>query len=68
MLETVKDLIKNVPQQSFASFYNSYILSVQDINLMHEIDATIRNNRLDIRKMSTYIATLQKEFENDKFS
>ena len=68
MLESVKDLIKNVPQQSFTSFYNSYILRVQDMNLTNEIDATIRNNRLDLRKMSTYIATLQKEFENDKFS
>lgn len=59
MLETVKQYIKSLPDEDFATFYQNYVLSVQDGNIGQEINQLETFN--DINKL---IIKIQKELGN----
>ena len=60
MLTTVKEFINNLPNISFEQFYISYIMKVQDDNIVSETKFLNANNLLDVGMIET---TIMKEFE-----
>jgi hypothetical protein len=60
MLETVKQLISNSSNTSFAEYYQNYIMKIQDYNLGLEVK-DLRN--ADILSVDKLIHKLHKELE-----
>lgn len=58
MLDTIKGYIKELPDQDFDDYYQNYIFSVQDQNLLAEIES-IKTS--DIMSLDKLIAKLHKE-------
>jgi len=58
MLDTIKCYIKELPDQDFDDYYQNYIFSVQDQNLLAEIES-IKTS--DIMSLDKLIAKLHKE-------
>ena len=48
MLENVKNSIHDVTTQTFEAFFDEYVMSVQDFNLITEIQHNVRKNDSDI--------------------
>ena len=59
MLETIKQYIKELPQEDFDTYYQTYILNVQDANIALEIGQP--ESITDISKLLTKI---QRELGN----
>ena len=58
MLDTITEYIKELPDQDFDDYYQNYIFSVQDQNLLAEI-GSIKTS--DIMSLDKLIAKLHKE-------
>lgn len=58
VLEGVKAYINELPDQSFAEFYEQYVCRVQDMNLMAEVNSVKTSDILSLDKL---IAKLYKE-------
>ena len=58
MLDTITEYIKELSDQDFDDYYQNYIFSVQDQNLLAEI-GSIKTS--DIMSLDNLIAKLHKE-------
>lgn len=56
MLQTVKDFIQNLPDESFQNFYTHYIMQVQDSNIEEEFKFLITHNNLDVLSVDKLIS------------
>ena len=59
MLDTVKQIIKELPEEDFNTYYQNYILSIQDENIGLEINSL--DNFTDIGRL---IGRIRKELSN----
>ena len=59
MLETIQRYIKELPNEDFLTYYQNYVLSVQDENIGQEINQVETFN--DINKL---VIKIQKELGN----
>lgn len=60
MLTTVKEYIRDLPNIPFEQFYISYIMKVQDDNIISETKFLNANNLLDVGMIES---SIMKEFE-----
>lgn len=59
MLETVKQYIKELPKEDFPTFYQNYVLTIQDENLGIEV------NQLEtFTDIGRFISKIQRELGN----
>ena len=58
MLDSVKTYIKNTPDTDFAEYYQRYICSIQDQNIVAEVNSVKTD---DILSLDRLIAKLHKE-------
>lgn len=56
MLQTVKDYINNLSDESFQTFYTRYIMQVQDSNIEEEFKFLITHNTLDVLSVDKLIS------------
>lgn len=56
MLQTVKEFIQNLPDESFQTFYTRYIMQVQDSNIEEEFKFLITHNNLDVLSVDKLIS------------
>ena len=56
MLQTIKDYINNLSDESFQNFYTHYIMQVQDSNIDEEFKFLITHNNLDILSVDKLIS------------
>ena len=56
MLQTVKDYINNLSDESFQTFYTRYIMQVQDSNIEEEFKFLITHNDLDVLSVDKLIS------------
>ena len=56
MLQTIKDFIQNLPDESFQDFYTHYIMQVQDSNIEEEFRFLITHNNLDVLSVDKLIS------------
>lgn len=56
MLQTVKDYINNLSDESFQNFYTHYIMQVQDSNIEEEFKFLITHNNLDVLSIDKLIS------------
>jgi hypothetical protein len=55
MLNTVKDYISNLSNETFDEYYTSYIMYIQDRNIDHELRYLQNKNALNLRSMDQLI-------------
>lgn len=55
MLSTIKKYINDLPNQNFLSYYNLYIMDMQDKNIDRELSYLLAANNLNILNMSKLI-------------
>ena len=58
MLDSVKTYIKNAPNTNFTEYYQRYICSIQDQNIIAEVNSVKTD---DILSLDRLIAKLMKE-------
>lgn len=56
MLQTIKDYINNLSDESFQNFYTHYIMQVQDSNIEEEFKFLITHNNLDVLSVDKLIS------------
>ena len=56
MLQTIKDYINNLSDESFQNFYTHYIMQVQDSNIDEEFKFLITHNNLDVLSVDKLIS------------
>lgn len=56
MLQTIKDYINNLSDESFQDFYTHYIMQVQDSNIDEEFKFLITHNNLDVLSVDKLIS------------
>ncbi len=56
MLQTIKDYISNLSDESFQNFYTHYIMQVQDSNIDEEFKFLITHNNLDVLSVDKLIS------------
>lgn len=61
MLETVKRNIAKKSYKSFDEIYIDYLLKVQDVNILAEMEYIKKHNKIDVLKLDKWIA---KELES----
>ena len=55
MLNTVKDYISNLSNETFDEYYTSYIMYIQDRNIDRELKYLQNKNALNLRSMDQLI-------------
>lgn len=61
MLEEIKHCISNRPECSFDEYFQDYICSVQDANILMEVDVSRLFNNLNISTLPKEIESYYKE-------